>query len=228
MWTSSDQLTIQHYHQQVQGSCLAPDFQSHMKIVFSCWETAHKCMTFPRHPTNWLQAAGSRVKWLYPCALPVQTVSIYKGEDSALSSVVNDPVCSQGEWWWEANFPRRKLIPGGLQYLTERGSPGQPWIYKQICSLWTLLPGWAIVRTVKSTRGTWHSMCQGHMTFFDCQGHKLSFKIMRPHHQCWTLPSQVWLALFYCCNPTPDRSLGPAFQLHLWFTVFNSESFVIS
>ena len=85
---------------------------------------------------------------------------IYK--QGTLRSLVNDPVCSRGEQWWKANFPRRKLIPGGLWHLDKREVASDTLEdLSRSAVLWTLLTGWATVRMFQSARGMWQFYVPG-------------------------------------------------------------------
>ena len=162
-----------------------------MKIIFSHWETAHKCMTFPR-----CLASGDRQQsavTLSMCTTSTNCVGIWRGglcsiyQQGTLRSVANNPVCSQGEWWWEADFLRRRLIPGGLQHLKrEVVSDTHMEADLQFCEL--CLQGEQQWEHWKVQGACDNSMCQGYVTFFECQGQEISFKIMRPCHQCSTPP----------------------------------------
>ena len=230
MWTSSDKLTIQQYHQLVQGA--TQHLTSRVIWKSSLSEKQHTTM---QHFSGACLTSGSRVQWLCPCALSVQTVSVYKGEDSA--QFTNRHHQAHGKW--SNVFPGGMMVRGQLSKKEtqpgrtatpkqERGSPRHPQGSKQIFSLVNSAHRVSNCENIQK--------CQGHMTilcamgtwhFSSARGMNFHLKTMRPHHQCWTPPSQVWLALFYSCNPTCNWNWGTAFRLHLWFTPFNSLSFVI-
>ena len=171
--------------------------------------------------------SGSRVQWLHPCALLVQPVSVYKGVDSAQFT-------NRGHWglWWTIQcVPRGMIVRGWLPKKEtyprrtatprqEGGSLRHPWGSQQIFSFVNS------AHRVSNSENV--AKCQGHMTilcargmwhFFQCQGHEHLFKIMRLSHWCLTPSSQVWLALFYCHNPTPNQSWGTVCRLLMIYCV---------
>ena len=224
MWTSSDSLpssiTISWYR------VAAWDLAS--KVIWKLSSLAEKQHVNVWHfPDAWLPNLRQQsAMTLSMCIASITCICIQRGgtlpnlPTGTSRSMVNDPVCSQGEWWWEANFLRRKLIPGGLPHLDKREVASDTHEdHSRSAVLKTLLTGWATVRTFQVPGAHGNSLCQGHKTFLKCQGHELLFRIVIPHHQCWMLPSQVWLALFYCHNPTPNQSWGTTFKLFMIYCI---------
>ena len=116
----------------------------------------------------------------------------------------DDPVCSQGKQWWEADFPKRKTHSRRTATPKERGSLRHP-CGRGSAVLWTLLTGWATVRMLKSARGMWQSYLPGAHDNSKCQGHEFSFKIVRPCHQCWICQSGLISSSFIATTPLPIR-----------------------
>ena len=186
-----------------------------------------------RHLTAQLQAAecsdSIHVHYQYELSLymkertlpnlPTEDIEVH-GEQS---NVFPGGTMVTGQLSKKETHPRRPAMPK-----QERGSPRHPWGSKKICSFVNSAHGGEQKgEHSKVPRAHDNSMYQGYMTFCECQGHALSFKIMRPHHWCWTPPGQVRLALCIAATPLPIR-VGATYLDYLWFTTFNLPFFVTS
>ena len=150
-----------------------PNFQSHMKIIFSHWETAHKYMTFPRHMTTWLQAAecsdSIHVHYQYILCLHM------KGRTLPNLPTGDIEVCGK----WYSVFPGGTMARGWLSKKEchpkrtvtpeqERGSPRHPWGSKQIYSFVNS------AHRVSSSENI--QKCQGHVKFLNARDMNLHLK----------------------------------------------------
>ena len=176
---------------QLPGTQLPKPYENHLLSLRNSM-SMYDISQVPDHPTS-----GSRVQWLSMCIASTTCVCLWS---EGLCPIFQREV--HGEWsnvfpgscQWEADFLRRKLILGGLHHLDKREVASDTPEDLRSAVFWTLLMGWATVRILKVPGACDNSMCQGHMAFFEYHWYGLLFKIVRPHHWCWTLPRQVWLA----------------------------------